>query len=423
LLLSNPTDMDRPLDPAFVQHRRRRRTMGAAAGVSLAGVALVWGPSLVRPTVARDRIRTAVVDRGPIEAVITASGTVVPEVEQVVSSPVDARVLRILKRAGDRVARGEPILEMDLSASQVALAKLDQDLALKRNQQERTRLDLQAKLAEIQARWDVKTLQLQSYRAQLKRHRELHAQGLLSQEALQQSELSEAQAAVELRQIEAERAAAQQTTRAQLEGVALEAGQLSREREEARRQLLLATTRADRDGVVTWTVTEEGAAVRKGDVVARLADLGSFRVEATVSDVHAQRLAPGLPVSVRIAEGQDLEGAVSSVRPAIADGAVSFAVALREKSSPMLRSNLRVDVLVVVGRKDDALRLKRGPFANGEGLQQVFVVQDGRAVRTAVRLGLSSYDRFEVVSGLQEGDEAVISDMSAYQHVREVRLR
>ena len=43
---------------------------------------------------------------------------------------------------------------------------------------------------------------------------------------------------------------------------------------------------------------------------------------------------------------------MAAVRPTIANGVLSFAVALREKSSPLLRSNLRVDVLVVVGRKD-----------------------------------------------------------------------
>ena len=70
------------------------------------------------------------------------------------------------------------------------------------------------KLAELQAKWDVKKLQLESARAQLKRHRDLSAQGLLSQEALQQSELAEAQAAVELRQLEAERAGAHERPRA-----------------------------------------------------------------------------------------------------------------------------------------------------------------------------------------------------------------
>ena len=415
--------MDRALDPAFVHDRRRRRTMRAAAGVSRAGAALLWGPGLLTPSVSRDRIRTAHVDQGPIEAVITASGTVVPEVEQVISSPADARVVRILKRAGDSVVPGEPILELDRNALQVAAAKADQDLALQRNLQERTRLDLESKLSELKARWDVKKLQLESARAQLRRHRDLSAQGLLSQETLQQSALAEAQSAVELRQLENERSEAREKTRAQLEGAALEAAQLVRERDEARRQLTLATTLADRQGVVTWTVTEEGATVRRGDPVARLADLRTFRVEATVSDVHAQRLAPGLPVKVRIAEGQVLGGSVAAVRPAIANGVVSFSVALREKSSELLRSNLRVDALVVVGRKDNVLRIKRGPFAGGEGLHEVFVVHGARAVRTPVRLGLSSYDDFEVVSGLQAGEEAVISDMRAWAHVREVGLR
>src|SRR5919201_674557 len=103
--------MDRPLALDYVRGRRRRRAMGAAAAFSVSGAALLWGPGLLRPTVERQRIRIARVDSGPIEAVVTASGTVVPEVEQVLSSPVDARVLRILKRPGDRVEPDEPILE------------------------------------------------------------------------------------------------------------------------------------------------------------------------------------------------------------------------------------------------------------------------------------------------------------------------
>ncbi len=52
----------------------------------------------------------------------------------------------------------------------------------------------------------------------------------------------------------------------------------------------LATPTADRHGVVTWTLTEEGAAVRKGDIVARVADLSAFRVDASVGQAQAARL-------------------------------------------------------------------------------------------------------------------------------------
>ena len=83
---------------------------------------------------------------------------------------------------------------------------------------------------------------------------------------------------------------------------------------------------------------------------------------------------------------------------------------------------MRVDVLVVTGKKARALRVLRGPFADGEGRREVFVVRGGRAVRTAAQLGLASATHLEVLQGLQPGDEVVISDMSAHLHQRELAL-
>jgi HlyD family secretion protein len=175
--------------------------------------------------------------------------------------------------------------------------------------------------------------------------------------------------------------------------------------------------------VLTWIVTEEGAEVHKGEVIARVADLGSFRVEATTSDVHAQRLAAGLPVLVKVNDRQQLRGRISQVHPAIKQGVLTFSVALDEKASPWLRANLRVDVLVVTGQKDRTLRLVRGPFSDGEGTREVFVVRGDRAVRTSARFGLSSADHFEVLAGLAPGDEVIISDMNDRLDLRELAIR
>ena len=86
--------MDRPIDEGVQRRRTVRRAGTVGAVLVILAAALVWLPGLVRPSITRASVRTAVADAGPIEAVITATGTVVPEVEQVVSSPVDARVLR-----------------------------------------------------------------------------------------------------------------------------------------------------------------------------------------------------------------------------------------------------------------------------------------------------------------------------------------
>lgn len=415
--------MDRPLDPGFLRRLRARRVIVAAGLLASALFVLGWAPAWLRPSVRRDLIRTARVDAGPLEAVITASGMVLPEIEQVVSSPIAARVLRLLRRPGDTLAKGDAILELDLSASVLAVEKLGQDLALKANQQEKTRLDLAARLSDLDSQREVQRLQAEAARAQLIRHHHLYEQGLLSQETLSQSELAAAQAAVMLRKLEREAAHARASTDTQIQGLALETATLRRELDEARRQLAVATTRADRDGVLTWALSEEGASVRQGDVIARIADLRSFRVDATVSDVHAQKLRSGLPVAVRVNERGVLRGLVVSVHPTIQNGVMTFCVALDEKSSSLLRSNLRVDVLVVTGRKERARRIARGPFADGEGLANVFVVQGERAVKRPVRLGMSSFEHYEVLEGLQEGDEVIVSDMGEFDHLKEVRIR
>ena len=382
----------------------------------------VWAPGWISPSISRSRIRMARVDVGPIEAVIEASGTVVPEIEEVVSSPVDARVVRILQRAGADLQPGEPLVELDARESALAVERLSQDLALKSNQQEKTRLELERSLNDLDSQARVKDLQLQAYRSQLARNQALSKEGLISEEVLKQSELAEAQAVVELKKIQVERENAQRMTRTTLDGLALEMGTLRKEAEEARRQLTLAAPRAARRGVLTWSLSEEGIAIRKGDVIARIADLSSFRVDATLSDVHAKRVSVGLPVIVRAGE-ETLEGVVSTVLPTIRNGVMTLQVGLKEKSSPLLRSNLRVDAFVVTGRRAKALRLDRGPFAQGEGPADVFVVRGGRGVRTRVELGIAGFDDYEVVRGLSEGDEVIVSDMKDYLHLREVRIR
>jgi HlyD family secretion protein len=414
--------MDRPIDADVVRQKRRRRLLLAGLAAAGLSVAFGWGPSLLRPSLRRSAIRTAVVDEGPIDATISAEGTVLPEVEKVLSCPTDARVLRVLKRAGTPVKKGDAIVELDLSEQLLEGERLDQGLALKQNQQNQRKLDLEERLISLKSRTEIKDLQLQALREQLARTRTLHQNGLIADETLRQAELAEAQAAVELRELREERDNAERSTRLQVEGLALEMATLRKERAQAAHQLDLATAKADRDGVVTWTVTDEGASVHRGDVIARIADLSSYRVDATVSDVHALRLSAGLPVAVRVGD-TTLAGTIANVVPTVQNGVITVSVALQDKTSPLLRSHLRVDVFVIVDHKARALRLRRGPFLNGAGPQNLFVVRGNRAVRTPVEIGIVGLDRCEVSRGLEPGDEVVISDLSDYAYASQIGLR
>jgi HlyD family secretion protein len=414
--------MDRPVDRSITRRKWAKRT-AALLGMLLGFLALfAWGPGFISPTLSRNRIRTDLVKVGPIEATITASGTVVPEFEEVLAAPLDARVVRILRKPGDRVRRGEAIMEFDLSDTLSAVKTVQDRLAMKENEQRQLRISLENTLIELRSQLEIKRLEVRSLDLQAEQNRRLRAESLISDEELRKAEVQLERAVIESRRLEESIANAEKSTAAQLAGRDIEMSILQQEKQDKERLLKLATTQSDRDGVLTWVVQEVGSLIRQGQVIARIADLSSFRVEANLSDVHASRLSAGMPVRVRTGDRM-LDGSITSILPTIKDGAVTVVVALRDKSDPNLRSKLRVDVFIVSGRKERTLKLKRGPAVPGEGNHHVFVLRGDVAVKTPVSIGISSFEEAEILSGLLEGDEVVLSDMTDHAHRKEIRVR
>ena len=416
--------MDRPIDPTFLRRQRGKRIAYSVVGVAALLWLSVWLPSWIRPALDPDRIRTAQVQWGAVEETITASGTVVPQFEQIIFSPVNTRLVRILQKPGAMLQQGQPIVELDLNAARLDVEKRAEELALKQNRRTQLELDERKRLSDLDTRWRLKNLEFQRFKTRTAQLRELQGFGAVSQEELSQAHLQEQRAEIELQQLEEDRRNLVESTQAQLEALQLEMNILEREVEEARRRLERAHIRADRDGVLTAIAPEVGASISQGQEIARIADLSSFRVDVTVSDIHARRLQTGLWVRSRINEEEYVKGHIARILPTVEGGIIQLEVGLEDSAHALLRPNQRVDAYIVTARKDRALRVKRGPFISGrEGLHEVFVVRGQTAVKTEVRIGIANFEYYEVEEGLIEGDEVIISDVKDYLHLDEVQIK
>ena len=90
---------------------------------------------------------------------------------------------------------------------------------------------------------------------------------------------------------------------------------------------------------------------------------------------------------------------------------------------PSDRPGLRTDVLVVTDHRSRTLKVRQGTFPEIDGTPHVFILRNGRAFRTPVRLGVRGFDEVEVLSGLSEGDQIVVSDMRDYAHLQELEVQ
>lgn len=414
--------MDRPLNSQEHRKALTRRLLIASGALAAITILVVVLTGWVRPSVRRSDLRVAVVDHGAVEATITATGVVVPEYESVIVSPVDTRVSRILRKPGDAVQPGDEIVSLDQGEPEAELRKLDDGIELRKNARELARLELENTLTDLRGRLKVKALERKSLEFEVARNAKLLEMGAISKDAARSAETRIETIDVEMAQIGESMENAKRDLEIQLRGLDLEISILRRDRDESARRLERATATADRAGVITWVVPVEGVSVARGAEIARIADLGSYRVEATLSDVHSGRISRGLPVRVRVGETL-LDGRLTSIRPTVENGIITVEVALDDPSFRELRPQLRADVYIVTERKETVVRLKRGSLVSVDGASAVFRLAGNRAIRTPVEIGIASFDSCEVVSGLSEGDQVIISDMSNYQDLREVLVR
>ena len=191
---------------------------------------------------------------------------------------------------------------------------------------------------------------------------------------------------------------------------------------EMKRTLDDAQIRSPRKAILTYINNQIGAQVSQGSQLAVISDLSHFKVEGEIADTYGDRVAAGGKAIVKIGS-EKLEGTVSSVTPLSKNGVISFTVQLNEDNNRRLRSGLKTDVYVMNAVKEDVMRIANASYYVGRGEYELFVRNsDKEIVKRKVQLGDSNFEFVEVASGLQPGDQVVVSDMSNYKNKNKLKL-
>ncbi|QJW89887.1 HlyD family efflux transporter periplasmic adaptor subunit [Spirosoma taeanense] len=414
--------MDRELAPELIsQTRRKSWLIGVAVAAGLLA-AIIGLQSLLQTSVEATRIRTAMAQVGPVENTLNATGEVVPAFEQIIASPIRASIRRVLLTPGTRVRPGQAILELDKSMTQIEYERMQDKLALKRNGVDQLRMKLDKDFYDADIKDKIKSLNINRLRAVLNDTRRLQRVGGSTQEDVTKAENDLKIAELEKQQLENDLSYNRQSMGASLRESALQAQIEEKNVHELAQKLRQADIIADRPGVLTWVNEHIGTAVNEGEILARLADLGSFRVEASCSDIYAEQVKTGLPVIVKVNETA-LRGLITQVKPAVQNGVVQFAVQLDDNHHSSLRPNQKVEVFIVTNRVARAVRVANGPAFKGKRKQFVFVMTgENQASRREVELGLSNFDWVEIKSGVQVGDRVILTDLSEYEHLNQLTI-
>src|SRR5215468_2293696 len=421
-MIRDTSGQDRPLAKPTVGRPWRRWLSGGALAIAvIAGIDYVVRDWLgAERSADRSRIRIATVERGTLVRDIVADGRVVaansPTLYAIAAGTVDFHV-----RAGDKVARGQPLatiaspeLQSRLTQEQATMAGLEAGVG-------RAELDVEHGRANAQRMIAQAEVDRQGAAREVEINNQMFAKGVIPELELRRSEdaLKKAEIAVGHARTEA----ALQSKELVFDLGTRKQG-LDRQRavvRELERQVAALEITSPVDGQVGQLLVAQRATVAANAPILTVVDLGAFELEIRVPDSFARDLALGMTAEIR-AGTATFPGHVRSVSPEVVDGNVATRLEFVDRRPAGLRQNQRLTARILIEERPDVLKVERGPFLETGGGNTAYLVEDGIAERRPIRAGAVSLDAVEIISGAKPGDRIVVTGADSFEAAQRVRI-
>jgi len=408
--------------------KKKRIKQAIYAGVGLLAVALVSvGLSRLKPaapTVERAVVWPAKVERGPMVRQVRGLGTLTPEDIRWIPATTQGRVERIILRPGTQVKSNDVILELtnpqldqQLQDAQLKLGAAEAGLANIKVQLQNDLLQQRAASANIEADFNKAKMQAQMNEA-------LAKDQLVSDLVLKQSQVDAASLGVRDQISKDQLASKADSMRAQVavqQSLVDQARALLKLTQQQQDELKV---RAGLDGMLQLVPVEVGQQVAPGTNLARVAKPSRLKAESKIAETQAKDIQLGQKAEVDTRVGI-VQGRVVRIDPSVQNGTRTVDVTLNGELPKGAVPDLSVDGTIELERLNDVLFMGRPAFGQDQSTVGLFKIsEDGvNAERVQVKLGRSSVNTIEVLSGLKVGDQVILSDMSAYDAYERIRLK
>jgi multidrug efflux pump subunit AcrA (membrane-fusion protein) len=399
---------------------RSRLVILLAAGLVLLSAAGCGRGGAQQQAVGAVTVRTEPASVGAIRETTSFSGEVTAGSEIQVLPKLAGRIIRVAVAVGQEVDKGELLVELE--AQELAVAVRQAEAAAEMARANLQSLKAGGTLAQLQAAARQAEAGYLNARSTLERMELLYREGAI---ALQQLEGARLQVQVTESQysLASEQLAIFERGEGQIQVLAAQVRQAEAALEMARLNLSHARITAPVAGKVMSLTAEVGNMASPALPAATLLGPGGVTVTARVTEQAVGLFSPGLPVEVEVpAKGMIVSGDVREVAPGAAAGARSFLVTVRVAEAGGLRPGMFARVRLAVAENTAAVLVPRGAVLEQEGRVFVFTVQDGKAERREVTVGLRDENFAEIISGIVAGEAVITAGQQFLEDGAAVRL-
>jgi HlyD family secretion protein len=421
-MIENTSSMDRPV----VTPRAPRVVAGVAAGVVILILIALAFPALRRWTRA-DRavdsasLRFATVTRGDLQRDLSVEARVVAALSPTLFSTGQG-VVSLRTHAGSQVKQGDVLAVIDSKELQASLDQARTALATSRAELDRQKIV--SRQSQLRADQQVKMtrLRLEAAKRQLERVQRMFTEGLSNRNDFETAQDNVRIAAMDLEQAQHEVGLTRETSGFEMATHEQQVLRAESVASELQKRVDDLTIRAPFDGMVANLAVQDRNAVAPNQAVLTVVNLSSLELEIGLPEEYANETSIGTPAEISYL-GRTWRGKVARVSPEVVNSEVVANVAFDGEKPEGLKQNQRLTTRLTFESKRNVLKVSRGQFLEAEGNRAAYVVDGKMATRRGIETGASSVTEIEIVKGLREGEQIVVSDTTPFEHAKNVMLR
>jgi HlyD family secretion protein len=413
--MRNTSGQDRVIEKNALPYRK---TILGVTTTIVIGIALFYAwPSLTRlfsadQTISQAQLRFAKVQVGDLQRDVSLQGKVIAANSPTLFAP-SSGIVSLQIKAGNKVQKGQVLASIYSPELTNMLSQEESTYDQVAIEVGRHRIQIKSSLLNNQQAIELALVNLEASKVEKNRAEISIKSSLISQRELEEKVATFKRTTLAYRH-------ALQNHQLQKESMEfdLKSKQSQLERQEfvvtdLRRQVANLSIISPTDGIIGSVNIREKDTVILNAPLLTIIDLSIFEVEVKIPENYADDLGIGLKTEINF-NGQTHMGEVTAISPEVFEGQVVGRIRFMQADLAGLRQNQRVTARVLIESKENVLKVKRGAFVESGGGRIAYVVKNQSATKRSIQLGARSLGEVEVLSGLEQGDEIIISSISQF---------
>jgi HlyD family secretion protein len=364
---------------------------------------------------------TGKVDSGAVVYTLDAQGVVVPENEVFLRAYSSGVIKKIINSPGSHIKAGDVILLLETDQTKTNIENATDQLEVMKNNLWKNRLNATSTKVDLEYNMEMKKLNITSLKSDLADQEQLLEVGGISPAKIEKTRQELVIADMELKTTQQKNSIQLKQLDAEEEGLLLQIAMKEKEIEMMNETFSKMTIKAPSSGIVLNIYKKEGEKVNSDELLAQISNMTTFKINASIGEDFADKVKTGGEVCAEVNK-EFLSGQIGRVLPIIENNKVNFEVFLVESNHPSLIPNMNIDLKVTIEKRDSVLRIPTGEAFNKSEKQFVFVLRGDKATRKEIITGLKGSNYIEIISGINIGDDIILSDISSFRHMKEVEI-